>query len=88
MKINSDFRLRRADNKNFVVAVGEKSKSFSNTVKLNDTAAEIFKNLKNDKSKEEIAKQFENDYGILYENALNVVVNVIEQFKKAGFFDD
>lgn len=88
MKINGDLRLREADNKNFVVAIGEKSKTFCNTVKLNDTAKEVFKSLKNGETKEEIAQKLQREYGISFETALLDVSDVILQFEKAGFFDD
>ena len=86
MMINKDLRLRRVDNKNFIVAVGEKSKSFSGMVKLNDTAAMIFELLKKGLSAEEIAKKLEKDYDISLEKAVSDVENTIEAFKKAGFF--
>lgn len=84
--IHSQLRLRKIDNKNFVVAVGEKSETFKNTVKLNDTAAEIFSMLQQNKSAEDIAKKFETEYGISYEIALSDIKTVISQFEKAGFF--
>ena len=86
--IHSQLRLRKIDNKNFVVAVGEKSETFKNTVKLNDTAAEIFSLLQENKNAEDIASRFVSEYGISYENAFSDVQNVILQFEKAGFFDD
>jgi len=84
--IHSQLRLRKIDNKNFVVAVGEKSETFKNTVKLNDTAAEIFSMLQQNKSAEDIAKKFGTEYGISYETALSDIKTVISQFEKAGFF--
>ncbi len=86
--IHSQLRLRKIDNKNFVVAVGKKSMAFKNTVKLNDTAAEIFLLLQENKSAEDIAHHFEREYNVSFENALSDVENVILQFEKAGFFSD
>ncbi len=86
--IHSELRLRKIDNKNFVVAVGKKSETFKNTVKLNDTAAEIFLMLSKNKSAEDIARSFEKEYNISFENALVDVNDVISQFEKAGFFND
>ncbi len=88
MKINKDLRLRRIDNKNFIVAVGEKSKTFNNTVKLNDTAAEIFEQLQKSKNNEEIAKKFVKEYSLSFEQAFSDVNDVVLQFEKAGFFND
>lgn len=88
MKINGDLRIRKADNKNFVVAVGEKSKTFCNTVKLNDTACEVFEQLKMGRTKEEIARRLEDEYGISSKIAVEDVESIVEQFEKAGFFDD
>ena len=86
--INKDLRLRRVDNKNFVVAVGEKSKTFSNTVKLNDTAALIFEKLQQNESAENISEILATEYKIPFEEALTDVKNIINQFEKAGFFSD
>ena len=86
--ISKDLRLRKADNKYFVVAVGEKSKTFCNTVKLNDTAALIFEGLQQNKSAENIALDISRGYEITFEDAFSDVNNIIAQFEKAGFFDD
>lgn len=86
--INKDLRLRKVDNKNFVVAVGEKSKTFSNTVKLNDTAALIFEKLQQNESAENISEILATEYKIPFEEALSDVKNIINQFEKAGFFSD
>ncbi len=86
--IHSQLRLRKIDNKNFVVAVGKKSVSFKNTVKLNDTAAEIFLLLQKNKSKEDIARYFEEEYNVSFETALSDINSVISEFEKAGFFND
>lgn len=86
--INKDLRLRKVDNKNFVVAIGEKSKTFSNTVKLNDTAALIFEKLQQNESAENISEILATEYKIPFEEALSDVKNIINQFEKAGFFSD
>lgn len=86
--IHSQLRLRKIDNKNFVVAVGEKSITFKNTVKLNKTASEIFLLLQENKSKEDIARHFEKEYNVSFKTALSDIDNVISEFKKAGFFND
>ena len=88
MKLSKDLRLRKVDNKNFVVAIGEKSKTFSNTVKLNDTAALIFEKLQQNESAENIALDISKEYEIPFEDALSDVTNIINQFEKAGFFSD
>lgn len=86
MNVNRDLRLRRVDNKNFIVAVGETSKSFSGMIKLNDTAAMVFELLYNGLSKEEIAKRLEKEYDVAFETVLDDVDSAIELFEKAGFF--
>lgn len=86
--IHSQLRLRKIDNKNFIVAVGEKSITFKNAVKLNNTASEIFLLLQENKSIEDIARYFEKEYNVSFKTALSDINNVISEFKKVGFFND
>ena len=87
MQINKDLRLRRVQNKNFIVAVNETSEKFYGMVKLNDTAAFVFKRLQKKDSLEQIVKKVVKEYGINKETAQSDINSVIEQFKKAGFLN-
>ncbi len=87
MRINSDLRLRTIENKSFVVAVNEKSKTFSGMVKLNETGAMIFEMLKKNKSVEEIAQRLVKIYGIEQKKAEEDVNETVLLFEKAGFFE-
>ncbi len=86
MRINSDLKLRRVDNKSFIVAIGETSKVFHGMVKLNDTGALVFSCLKKNYSEEKIAKRLEKTYGIGCEQAKSDTRLALELFEKAGFF--
>ncbi|MBE7092949.1 MAG: PqqD family protein [Clostridiales bacterium] len=88
MKLNKDLRLRKVQNKNFIVAVNQLSKDFHGMVKLNDTAAFVFLLLKKNKSVEHIVDSIAKKYYISKEVALKDVENIIRQFEKAGFFND
>ena len=87
MKINSDLRLRTIENKFFVTAVNEKSKTFIGMVRLNETGAMIFKMLQKDKSIEEIGKKLSVFYGIDPKEAEKDVSETVLLFEKAGFFE-
>ncbi len=84
MMINKDLRLRRVDNKNFVVAVGEKSKSFQNMITLNDTAAFVFEKLYS--GEKDVAQLLVKEYDVSLEKARADVDTIIKAFEKAGFF--
>lgn len=88
MQVNKDLRLRRAMGKNFIVAVGELSKTFYGMVKLNDTAAFVFSCLQKKKPMEKIVKAVVKKYNVEEAVAFNDVNSIIEQFKKAGFLND
>mgnify|MGYP006336836847 FL=1 len=88
MQVNKDLRLRRVMDKNFIVAVGELSKTFYGMVKLNDTAAFVFLLLLKKKSFEKIVKAVVKKYGVEEEIAKEDVKSIIQQFKKAGFIND
>ena len=87
MRINSDLRLRTIENKSFIVAVNEKSKTFFSMVKLNESGAIIFKMLQKNKSVEDIAQRLVKIYGITLEQAEKDVKNTVLLFEKAGFFE-
>lgn len=88
MQINKDLRLRKVKEKNFIVAVNELSKDFYGMVKLNDTAAFVFKCLQKKDSPEQIVKKVVKEYGINEETARSDIKAILEQFKKAGFLND
>ncbi len=87
MRINKDLRSRCIENKYFIVALNEKSKTFSGMVKLNETGAMIFEMLKKDKSVAEIAQRLASVYGISQEKAEKDVNETVLLFEKAGFFE-
>ena len=87
MRINSDLRLRTIENKSFIVAVNEKSKTFFSMVKLNESGAMIFKMLQKNKSVENTAQRLVKIYGITLEQAEKDVKNTVLLFEKAGFFE-
>ena len=87
MRINSDLRLRTIENKSFIVAVNEKSKTFFSMVKLNESGAMIFKMLQKNKSVEDISQRLVKIYGITLEQAEKDVKNTVLLFEKAGFFE-
>jgi hypothetical protein len=86
MNINKDLKLRRVDNKNFIVAVGETSKVFHGMIKLNDTGALVFTLLRKNNTPEQIAKKLAKSYAISIEQAAADIECTIDIFKRAGLF--
>ena len=71
-----EYRMRKLNGAYVVVAVGETSKSFHGMLRLNDTAAEIFKMMQKNMTEDEIAKSLEKEYEINFDQARNDVANI------------
>lgn len=84
MLIDKDLKLRRVQGKNFIIAIGKRSESFSGMIKLNDSAAFIFENLK--KSRKRLIKAYSVKYGVGLDVAEKDIDATVAQFEEAGFF--
>lgn len=69
MKIKDGFILRTVADTHIVVAVGEESKNFNKMIKLNDSAAFLWKQLSADRTVSELASALSSEYGISPEQA-------------------
>ncbi len=84
MKIKDGYILRTVAGVSVVVAVGEESRRFNKLIKLNDSAAFIFKQLETDISEEELVKRLLDEYDVSEETALRDVRSLLSSLKEAG----
>jgi len=87
MKIKEGFVLREVAGQTVVIATGEASKNFHGMVKMNATAADIWKGIEAGLSKEQIAEKLAGDYEVDYEKAVLDTEKIIDKIKEAGFLD-
>lgn len=70
MKIKDGFMLRKVGGENLVVAVGEASDHFHGMIKLNDTAAFLWKKMEDGAdSKEALVKALTAEYDVTEDRA-------------------
>ena len=88
MKIKKGFVLRRVMGNYVVVAVGEASRSFRGMIKLNDTAAAVWKGIEKGLSASEICDAICEEYDVERSVALADVEKVVFELTKNGFITD
>ena len=87
MKIKDGFVLRSVMGSYVVVAVGAASKSFRGMVKLNSTAADIWKCIESGFSKGEICDMLFEKYDVEREKLEKDVDGIIRDLVEQGFID-
>ena len=84
MKINSGFILRKVGTDHVVVAVGEASKSFHGMIKLNDSAAYIWKQIEAGLEPDEIVADLTTNYTVDAVTAKQYVDDLVGMMKQNG----
>ena len=84
MKINSGFILRKVGTDHVVVAVGEASKAFHGMIKLNDSAAYIWKQIEAGLEPNEIVADLTTNYTVDAEMAKKYVDDLVAMMKQNG----
>lgn len=84
MKINSGFILRKVGTDHVVVAVGEASKAFHGMIKLNDSAAYIWKQIEAGLEPNEIVADLTTNYTVDAETAKKYVDDLVAMMKQNG----
>ncbi len=87
MKIKDGFVLRSVMGSYVVVAVGAASKSFRGMVKLNSTAADVWKCIETGFSKSEICDMLFAKYDVDRERVEGDVNNIIKDLVEQGFVE-
>lgn len=87
MKIKDGFILRTVADTHIVVAVGKQSKSFNKMIKLNDSAAFLWRLLESQRTAQELASELVAEYGIDMQQALADAEAFAAALKEAGLLD-
>lgn len=83
MKIKDGFMLRKVGGENLVVAVGEASDQFHGMIKLNDTAAFLWKKIEGGTDTEEkLVKALTAEYDVTEERAEKGVHSFLNTLKE------
>lgn len=88
MKIKEGFVMREVANQKMLIATGKASESFRGMIKLNDSAASIFKMLQEGLSCEKIIDEIANTYAVSKDEAKNDIESLITVLKDAGVIID
>ena len=88
MKIKKGFLMREVAGKPVVIPTGETTNDFSGMIKLNETGKEIWENIENEKTEQEIAEYLATKYGITLEEASEDVSSFVNQMREEGFLED
>ena len=83
MKIKDGFILRTVADTHIVVAVGKESEHFNKMIKLNDSAAFLWKCLSVDRTVESLANELVAEYGISDDMALKDAEAFVATLKAA-----
>lgn len=88
MKINHDFTIQKVGGSYIAVPVGETSKQFRGMVKLNETAAFLWKQMETkDCTEEDLADALVGEYEVDRETALADVQKIVAYFRQYPIFE-
>lgn len=87
MKLKKGFVLSKAGDDYVAVATGEAGKTFKGLVRNNATAAFLFEQLKEERSKEDLVKALLDTYEVDAETAENDVSNFLNTIQEAGILE-
>ena len=88
MKIKDGFVLRKIANQYMAVPVGARAKELHGMIGLNETAAFLWEQLKEDRTVDELAELLYNEYEISEGKALETVKNFGVLLTKEGVLAD
>ncbi len=87
MKIKEGYVIRKVMGNHMVIATGEASKNFHGMVKLNDTAAEIWKYIAEGKSEDEIFASMLEKYEVDEDKLRDDISSTVKTLLKQGFIE-
>lgn len=88
MKLKNGFVLRDLGGQSVVVAVGEATKSFNGIIKLNESSAFLWKQMKDDFSKEQLVSALLAEYDVEENVASQNVDYFVDTLKNNGVIED
>ena len=84
MHLKYKFEMMKLEDQIIAVPVGENVNDYHGVVKLNETAAFIFKILQNETTEEAIVDALKKEYEVPLDDLLADVHNCITEFQKKG----
>ena len=87
MKIKQGFILRKVMDNYVVVAVGEASKSFRGMIKLNETAADVWKMIEKGIDEDGIRAAMLEKYQVSEERLSEDIKSILSQLASQGFLE-
>ena len=87
MKIKSGFVVRKIANQYMAVPVGARAKELHGMIGLNETAAFLWEQLKEERTEEELAELLYNEYEISEEKALETVQRFCKELQEEGVLE-
>lgn len=84
MKLKKHYALRQLADTWVVIPLSDAEMSFDGMLKLNDTAATLWRTLENGATREELAKAMTEEYEVTYEHALQSADNFLKMLQEAG----
>ena len=88
MKIKEGFILRKIGDQTIVVAIGEASTSFHGMIHLNDTGSFLWKQLEEEKTKEELIQALTQEYEVSRDQAQQGVEKFLNSLRKANCIEE
>ncbi len=88
MPIKSDYMLKNVGNEYMIIPTSNTNVNFSKIFNINETAAFIFKNLQEERSKEEILELMSVEYDAPKEVLSADIDEFINELKKRGIYHD
>ena len=87
MKVRNGFILREVGGQPVVVSVGAASQFFNGMIRLNSTGVFLFKELKNEKTEDDLVNALTNKYEVDEETARADVKSFVETLAKPGIIE-
>ena len=87
MKIKEGYVIRQVMGNYVVIATGEESKNFHGMVKLNETAASIWKCIADGKNEDEIVTCLMDEYEVEEERVRKDIANTIQTLVAQGLVE-
>ncbi len=84
MKIRDGYLLRKVGSDHIVVTVGKASEEFRGMIKLNDTAAFIWKAISDGLETEQIVEKLTEQYEVSQADAEQAVLSMVKNMKDNG----
>jgi methyltransferase-like protein len=87
MRISKEFVMREVAGNYIVIPIGEKTANFNAMITLNETGAFLWKQLEEEKSKQELLDLMLEEYEVDNNTAESDIEKFVEKLKTAGILE-